>query len=300
MLAWQCLLVLMRTPIWLRLLGQKIPRPACGSAVAESARRHIVPVIYVGTPGPARKAICHLVDRSGDVVAILKLPLANGAIASIVQEIEILRQMNERIPDILLPRILYLDSERGISAQSAVPGKPSGRRFTSAHAQFLLKLKTGGRANCQQRLSALSARLASIIDPGRRACLERRLERVSLPKGLRAVWQHGDFAPWNIRLHQGQCAAYDWEDGEPDGLPGWDVIHFHVIQAWLFKTKRHPLLQMEANAACRSYRDAMALGDTGWSAVFALYCIEKAVDAFEVGAVHHGDFLLGLIEGRPV
>jgi hypothetical protein len=39
---------------------------------------------------------------------------------------------------------------------------------------------------------------------------------------------HGDFAPWNIKVHNGAWTLLDWERGELTGVPGWDWLHFVV------------------------------------------------------------------------
>jgi hypothetical protein len=56
--------------------------------------------------------------------------------------------------------------------------------------------------------------------------LARRLR----DRTIRAVIQHGDFAPWNIKVSPfGGWTVLDWERGELAGIPGWDWFHY-VIQ----------------------------------------------------------------------
>jgi hypothetical protein len=48
---------------------------------------------------------------------------------------------------------------------------------------------------------------------------------------FQATLQHGDFAPWNIKVSpNGAWTVLDWERGELTGLPGWDWFHY-VIQS---------------------------------------------------------------------
>ena len=55
--------------------------------------------------------------------------------------------------------------------------------------------------------------------------LNRRIANVHVHP---VVW-HGDFAPWNIkRTATGQWTVLDWEASEPQGLPGWNWIHYVV------------------------------------------------------------------------
>jgi hypothetical protein len=47
---------------------------------------------------------------------------------------------------------------------------------------------------------------------------------------VHAALQHGDFAPWNIKVSPaGVWTVLDWERGELAGIPGWDWFHY-VIQ----------------------------------------------------------------------
>jgi aminoglycoside phosphotransferase (APT) family kinase protein len=46
---------------------------------------------------------------------------------------------------------------------------------------------------------------------------------------------HGDFAPWNIKVHPstGAWQVFDWERGELRGVPAWDWLHFEIQTAIL-------------------------------------------------------------------
>ena len=48
---------------------------------------------------------------------------------------------------------------------------------------------------------------------------------------------HGDFAPWNIKVHpkSGAWQVFDWERGEIMGVPGWDWMHFEIQNAILVR-----------------------------------------------------------------
>src|SRR5262249_49195183 len=51
---------------------------------------------------------------------------------------------------------------------------------------------------------------------------------------LHPTIQHGDFAPWNIKISpQGIWTVLDWERGELEGIPGWDWFHYIIQPAIL-------------------------------------------------------------------
>jgi len=55
--------------------------------------------------------------------------------------------------------------------------------------------------------------------------------------------QHGDLAPWNIRISPtGRWTALDWERGELNGIPGWDWFHYVIQSAILVERPPTPAL----------------------------------------------------------
>ena len=80
-----------------------------------------------------------------------------------------------------------------------------------------------------------------------RACSGDRLFRAiagSLSgKVFQAALQHGDLAPWNIKVSPaGTWTVLDWERGEPAGIPGWDWFHYVIQSAILVARLPTPVL----------------------------------------------------------
>lgn len=61
------------------------------------------------------------------------------------------------------------------------------------------------------------------------------------------VLMHGDFAPWNVKVADGQWTVLDWERGEVAGVPAWDWFHFIVQPAVLVarESETKTLAQLE-------------------------------------------------------
>jgi hypothetical protein len=57
------------------------------------------------------------------------------------------------------------------------------------------------------------------------------LERLILPAAI----VHRDFGPWNLRLHQGELGAFDWECAELDGPPLVDQFHHLLLVAYFLE-----------------------------------------------------------------
>src|SRR5664280_3853865 len=100
-----------------------------------------VPVVYLGTPGPSRKAVIHLLDLSlGVCQAVVKVPINDGARAAILREADVLVSLAaERCT--FASRLLSVVRDRGISAQTVVPGAAGYRRLLPEYLQLLRCLR---------------------------------------------------------------------------------------------------------------------------------------------------------------
>src|SRR5258708_29273673 len=72
-----------------------------------------------------------------------------------------------------------------------------------------------------------------------------------------AAIQHGDFAPWNIKVSaQGKWTVLDWERGQLRGIPAWDWFHY-VIQTGILVARAQTsalVEQLEGLLASESFR----------------------------------------------
>jgi len=200
--------------------------------------RSPVPVIYVGTPGPSRKAVAHLVDFSKcKPVAVAKVPLGVRSAKNILHEANILKPLEKEKPEIA-PNIRYVDMATGISLQDSINGRSSFRSITQTHMDWLAGLhRPGANTFLREQSETLMKGLVQLekIEERTRHLLENILEQLDDPTPLPAFWVHGDFAPWNLKwIKKGKLVAVDWEEASQTGLPGIDLIYFHVIQDFLF------------------------------------------------------------------
>ena len=195
-----------------------------------------VPLIYVGTPGPCRKAVIHLVDpASGNCDAIVKVPLCAGAGDAIVRDactLAVLRSEGYSCA----PRLLYMDRRRGVATQQFMPGKSGSRRFRPEYFGLLGSLVLRDRpTNIAEHAAAWHQALSSLTRKTDLELMGAALAELSDDHSLPSCWVHGDFAPWNIRCSSyGAVALIDWEEAERGGLPLQDAYHFLHMQDFLF------------------------------------------------------------------
>jgi hypothetical protein len=69
--------------------------------------------------------------------------------------------------------------------------------------------------------------------------LFQRIDGQLATRRVHPVIQHGDFAPWNIKVasRNGDWHVLDWERGQLEGVPGWDWFHY-LIQVSILVQRR--------------------------------------------------------------
>ena len=199
----------------------------------------LFPVIYVGTPQKARKAVVGLADRDGNVSSVAKIALTDEAQRSIVHEADILKRLESEKPG-LAPKSVFVNEAAGIAAQNAVVGQATGRRLLPAHVAALLALSVPSETiSLRDSAETLAAQIClRSFDVEVRNVIARVLEEIDDDEPLPATWVHGDFAPWNIKqVPDGRFRAVDWENASPRGLPLFDLVYYRSIQSFLFKER---------------------------------------------------------------
>jgi hypothetical protein len=194
-----------------------------------------------GWPGHFRKTVVQLMTPQGQPLAYAKIADHAGEAEGIRQEETLLRQLEAlSLGGALVPSVLY--AGRRNSEQVLVLSTPSGSlapsppRLEARHIRFLAELF---RSTAQPQVlveSECFAQLCRKIETlhgwapsvwsqrWREGC--RRLIRKSPTQPIPLGWRHGDFAPWNIYLYQGQLFVLDWENGQEQSIPLWDLFHF--------------------------------------------------------------------------
>ena len=198
-----------------------------------------IPVVYLGTPGPRRKAVVHLVDAaSGRCKAVVKVPLTDEAKGAILHEAEVLNALDAERYE-LAPRLLHSDWARGIATQSYVEGQPASRKLTADCWQLLLTLQLPGESTSLAAHAAIWSReIACVEHDAAGRLLADTIHELHDNSALPTCWEHGDFTPWNIkRLPEGGCALLDWEEAQRRGLPLQDAFHFLHMQDFLFEAR---------------------------------------------------------------
>ena len=205
----------------------------------KNSKIQVIPVIYVGTPGPQQKAVVTLVEaKSKDAVAVMKVAIGKQAKTSIMREAFILKQLTT-LGVLNVPSLIAESKESGITLQSVLLGKLSSRCLNKAHLDFLYSLPELGTQTTflqlKQELLVLFNDFKIVFTLLQQKLINSAIDAISSENCIYFVFTHGDFAPWNIKqIQNNEFQVIDWEDAKSDGLPLWDLCHFTFIQAHLF------------------------------------------------------------------
>jgi hypothetical protein len=218
-------------------------------------------VIYIGTPGPNRKAVLGLIDsEKNKIVSISKVPLGPTAGLAICHEVDILDRLALEKSG-RAPRAIFIDRKNGIATQEFVVGSLTSRRLTKRHVNYLVDLAIPGETiSLHEVVQCLRQKIKTQehLNPEARAILERVLTEVDDPSPLPAVWEHGDFVPWNIKtVTNRSLQAIDWEGASRKGLPLFDLVYFYSKQAFLFGEKE--LFSKSFGVVLREYVERLGI-----------------------------------------
>jgi len=184
--------------------------------------------ILAGNPAKDDQRFLILVfDAGQNPVAVVKAGLSERAQALVEKERALLAAMPPNLGSVPRLRAHFQSPRQRALAMDFAPGDSPRPRDEGALPALLTSwvdtqrtLALGETADWQRLTRAVQAR--ELPNP-----LLQRLPERTVP----ATLQHGDFAPWNIKVSpaSGAWTVLDWERGELAGIPGWDWFHY-VLQ----------------------------------------------------------------------
>lgn len=258
-----------------------------------------LPITYIGTPGKDQKAVSSIISANSlKNICIRKIPLGKNASKKIIDEAAFLDTIKFKKPNIA-PGIIFLDKEKGVSDQEVVAGRLTSRKFTDQHLNWLVELADGNTTTINKHCLSLLDQLKSVdkkIDSLKTKYIKNIIERIDDATILPSVWFHGDFAPWNLKWNQNELKAIDWEEAKKGYLPLQDLIHFFVIQNFLFKKKKNLILPLLERRFVYKYLELLKI-PISYSRRLALYYMVSSWITQKINNKNeYSDFLLSSIK----
>ena len=275
-----------RLPIWYRdtiVVASRQPPPLERKLAELFPGQTIRLGLSAGAPEPAinRKASAAVLAPDGKVLGFVKIAGTEVSRRIMEHEADVLPALSDRgALANLTPRLIFAGEVDGryITVQAPLAGKPAPAKMTRAHQQFLARLRCGPEklASETNMVASLPARIAALPTqhPGISATFEKVLPTLEQTTVTSTI-DHGDFAPWNLRIHDGRISAFDWEYGELDGLPLTDEAHF-TLQLGFQMANWTPQQAHQALASLASSRP-LGLDVTQVNALHAIYLLDQIV-----------------------
>jgi hypothetical protein len=185
--------------------------------------------VLAGNPHARGRRFVLMLFKNGRVVAVVKAGVGSEARCLIASEITFLQSAGR--PGIAAPLAEFDSSRVRAFAMAPLDGEaPRHPTSRDIHRVLLPWLNQATRVPLSELASWARVAAACADHPAWRA----HCASVATCEVFPAV-AHGDFAPWNIKVHpeSGAWQVFDWERGEIKGVPGWDWMHFEIQNAIL-------------------------------------------------------------------
>ncbi len=198
--------------------------------------------ILAGNPASDGQRFLILVfDAAQKPIAVVKAGITGRAKSLIEKEESLLHDLAGSITGIPRIRGVCQSSRLRAIAFDFFPGDSPRPRHESSIPPLLTSWLDQKR-KITLRDTADWARLEAACPPSHPILPAlRRIRDWSLHPAL----QHGDFAPWNIKVSPtGAWTVLDWERGELIGIPAWDWFHY-VVQPAILVEKLRPVFVVQ-------------------------------------------------------
>jgi hypothetical protein len=232
--------------------------------------------VLTGNPSaPGRRHVFLLFNASAQPVAVVKAGTTSRARELIAHETSLLSAF--------------------ASAQSGLPklrGACELENLSAFAMDFIEGTSPGDDVNGElEKIFSSWMDSAKQIELGDTAAWQRLVQAhgaTTMPEAVRGletlrvfpVLMHGDFAPWNVKVSDGQWTVLDWERGERVGIPAWDWLHFVVqpavlVQREATETTMSRLEKLFTTAEFQRYAERCGILGAEWELTFAYvdYCI---------------------------
>ena len=187
--------------------------------------------VLAGNPRAAGRRFVLMLFKNGRAVAVVKAGVGSDAQRLVAAEAAFLQTAGR--PGIAAPLAVFDSSRVRAFAMAPLAGE-APRRPSSRDVHRVLLPWLNRTMSVPLAELAGWARVANACAD--RPAWRKHCEGAAVRKVFPAV-MHGDFAPWNIKVHpeSGAWQVFDWERGEILGVPGWDWLHFEIQNAILVR-----------------------------------------------------------------
>jgi phosphotransferase family enzyme len=288
-----------RLPIWYRdqiIIAQPAPPPIERKMSDLLGGIELRLALSSGAPEPARnrKVSIAVIGIDGGIIGFAKVAGSDLSSRLLRDESRVLPELSAR--GIASPKLIFAGEVDGafVTLQKPLKGKPVTPALTTNKRVLLASLRsaTVQTASQSDMILTLIDRVTELRSshPQLHDALEGVLPILS-EMHLPSTIVHGDFAPWNLREHDGAIAAFDWEYARVDGLPLIDEVHYQLQVGYL-------LDHWDLSKAVAFLRDMQQMNDLSLPvkhvrALQIIYLIDNLARLFAEGYDEHENQMVG-------
>ncbi|KAA3617058.1 MAG: hypothetical protein D8M58_04320 [Calditrichaeota bacterium] len=187
---------------------------------------------YVGTPGKRQKLTLQIFSKNHKIMVYAKIANSEESKKAIKTENLITSKIHKVLPDFNIPKTLYIEEnqqhsvlvQNDISKNGLQVGLTPNTSILDFQAQLIEKTKKSEPFTTADIISKKCEENKELINY--KTLILSAFNKTSTSAG-QAVCQHGDFVPYNLKIGQdGKLCAFDWEYGNENLFPLYDIIHF--------------------------------------------------------------------------
>lgn len=249
--------------------------------------------LYIGPARAVRKPLLQVLNGHGHTVAFAKLGVDEFTRSLVQHEAAALEHVHGCSPQwVVPPPVLYHGRWRGhellvLGALRRGIAVAADNPVLARAADEIARLKPvpSGPLLASSYWQRLVARQEVLADSRFTALLRASAARLRdrAPGTVAFGSWHGDWAPWNLTVADGQVRAWDWEKFESDVPIGYDTIHYSV-HGMSALTGRSPLQAFELTLdSSPVLLDPHGIEARSALVVFWLYVLELATRYLEDG-----------------
>lgn len=227
------------------LVASKGPVPFELLTTAITHERNPIFALSLARRLAVRKLTVQVMRPNGEILGYVKLPLARAATERVRHEAKVLEKL-WTFPELRphIPQLFHAGNwgDSYLLFQSALPGEVGPASLTELHQNFLHTLGSVNRIDRSgqsvvEEIGAKWDKAVVLLDSKWKELGREVLQRSARDldgQTLRCGISHGDFAPWNSRVHNQMLLLFDWESTQWEAPSSWDVFHFSLQTAISF------------------------------------------------------------------
>lgn len=268
--------------------------------------------ISCGTDWARSKTTLKVMNAEGETRFYIKVGQHNLARQALQREAHLLSVLSTTrlVKTNSIPRLIAITEkdENLVLVQGPGPVLRSSNLLKASHWTFLEALLKDARLKFPSEflvLRNLDIRIKvheKLLTAAEAETLSRSLKFLRATDDVLISYciEHGDFAPWNIRVHprnkSGEIFVFDWEQGTEWGVPMFDALHFvFQVHCLLHKaTTKELLRELDAVTSGRhsqQYMGRACLDASNLHVLKVAYLLTVIVDALEIGEVPKNSML---------